>query len=224
MRLWTYWRSSSAYRVRIALGLKQQAVDYVHVHLLREGGQQHQPGFLDVNPLRQVPVLEVEEAGEPRLLVQSMAIIAYLDERFPDPPLLPASAADRAHVRAMAEVVNSGIQPLQNTNTFRELTALGIAPEPWAKAFVAQGLAALELLARPRAGAFLFGDRVSLADLYLVPQLYNARRYGVALEALPTLLRAEASAQALPAFQAARPEAQADAEPVFGSFAPAPLK
>jgi maleylpyruvate isomerase len=212
MKLWSYWRSSCAYRVRIALGLKGLPFEYAAVHLMRDGGQQHGPEFGALNPQRQVPVLEVEEGGETLHLVQSMAIIEYLDERFPEPPLLPASAPGRAHVRALAELVNSGIQPLQNTSTFAELRKHGVAVEPWARTFVARGLAALERLAAPNAGAFLFGDSVSLADIYLVPQLYNARRFGVPLEGFPTLTRAETSAQALPAFRAALPEAQPDAE------------
>jgi maleylpyruvate isomerase len=141
-----------------------------------------------------------------------MAIIEYLDERYPDPPLLPASRGDRAHVRALAELVNSGIQPLQNTATFAELRKLGAPIEPWARYFIAKGLRALEAFAAPRAGRFLFGDVVTLADIYLVPQLYNARRYGVELGELGALTRAEASAQALPAFHTARPEAQPDAQ------------
>ena len=213
MKLWSYWRSSSAYRVRIALGIKGLAYEYAALHLIRDGGGQHQAGFGELNPLRQVPVLEVDEDGQPVALVQSMAIIEYLDERFPDPPLLPSLPAARAHVRALAESVNSGIQPLQNTDTFRELRLHGIEPEPWARTFIFKGLAALERMAAPRAGAFLFGDSVSLADLYLVPQLYNARRWAVPLAAFPTLTRADENARALPAFRAAAPEAQPDAEP-----------
>lgn len=213
MKLWSYWRSSCAYRVRIALGLKGLAFDYAAVHLMRDGGQQHLPHFHALNPQSQVPVLELDDAGQTIRLVQSMAIIEYLDERFPEPPLLPASAHGRAQVRALAELVNSGIQPLQNTATFAELRKHGVATEPWAHAFIAKGLTALERLAQPHAGQFLFGDSVSLADIYLVPQLYNARRYGVSLDALPTLTRAEANAQTLPAFRAALPEVQPDAEP-----------
>jgi maleylpyruvate isomerase len=213
MKLWSYWRSSCAYRVRIALGLKGLAFEYAAVHLMRDGGQQHEPGFGALNPSRQVPVLELDDGGETLHLVQSMAIIEYIDERFPEPPLLPATAKDRAHVRALAELVNSGIQPLQNTSTFAELKQQGVASEPWARLFIERGLAALEHLAAPRAGAFIFADRPSLADIYLVPQLYNARRYRVPLDAFPTLIRAEANAQALPAFRAAAPEAQPDAEP-----------
>jgi maleylpyruvate isomerase len=212
LKLWSYWRSSSAYRVRIALGLKGLPFEYAAVHLVREGGQQHTPEFGGVNPLRQVPVLEVEEEGRRVSLVQSMAIIEYLEERFPEPALLPRSASARAHVRALAESINSGIQPLHNTDTFRELKRHGVEPEPWTRSFIAKGLAALESLAAPRAGTFLFGDSASLADVYLVPQLYNARRWQVPLAAFPTLLRADDSARALPAFRDAAPEAQPDAE------------
>jgi maleylpyruvate isomerase len=212
MKLWSYWRSSSAYRVRIALGLKGLTYEYAAVHLARDGGEQHQPEFGVVNPQRQVPVLEVEESGATLRLVQSIAIIEYLEERFPQPPLLPKNRGDRAHVRAMAELVNSGIQPLQNTATFAELEKHGVQREPWARTFIAKGLAALEELAQPHAGAFLFGDTVSLADVYLVPQLYNARRWQAPFAHLPTLVRAEQSALALPAFEAARPELQPDAE------------
>ena len=213
MKLWSYWRSSSAYRVRIALGLKGLPFEYASVHLARDGGQQNDASFGTLNPIRQVPVLEIEDGGETLRLVQSMAIIEYIDERFPEPPLLPAAAKDRAHVRALAELVNSGIQPLQNTGTFDELKRHGVAIQPWAHLFVERGLSALERLAAPRAGAFMFADSPTLADCYLVPQLYNARRYGVPLDAFPTLVRAEANAQALLAFRAALPETQPDAEP-----------
>ncbi|HYP88611.1 MAG TPA: maleylacetoacetate isomerase, partial [Polyangiaceae bacterium] len=206
------WRSSASHRVRIALGLKGLPFEYAAVHLIRDGGAQHQAAFGDLNPLRQVPVLEVEDSGQRVALVQSVAIIEYLDERFPEPPLLPRTALDRAHVRALTESINSGIQPLQNTDTFRELRRHGIDTEDWARTFIAKGLAALEKMAAPRAGAFLFGDGVSLADVYLVPQLYNARRWGVALAAFPTLLRADENARRLPAFLAAAPDQQPDAE------------
>lgn len=212
MKLWSYWRSSSAYRVRIALGLKGLPYEYAAVHLARDGGEQNRPEFAALNPQRQVPVLELEESGSTLRLVQSIAIIEYLEERFPQPPLLPKNRGDRAHVRAMAELVNSGIQPLQNTATFAELEKHGVQREPWARTFIAKGLAALEELAQPHAGAFLFGDTVSLADVYLVPQLYNARRWQAPFAHLPTLVRAEQSCLALPAFEAARPELQPDAE------------
>ena len=214
MKLWSYWRSSSAYRVRIALGLKGLSFDYIAVHLLQGGGQQHLPAFAAINPQQQVPALQVEDGDETVVLVQSMAIIEYLNERFPEPPLLPSKPRERAHVRALAELINSGIQPFQNSSTLAELQNSGVAPGPWTQTFVSKGLTALEQLAQAQAGQFLFGDRVSLADVYLVPQLYSARRFGVPLEGFPTLTRAETSAQALPAFRAAVPEAQPDAESV----------
>jgi maleylpyruvate isomerase len=213
MKLWSYWRSSCSYRVRIALGLKRLSFEYMPVHLVRGGGEQHQPSFASLNPQRQVPVLEDGAGTNSVRLVQSMAIIEYLDETYPDPPLLPGSARDRAHVRALAELVNSGIQPLQNSATLAELWRHNIAPEPWTQHFIATGLEALEAQARGMAGAFLFGDTVTLADVFAVPQLYNARRFGVPLQTFPTLLRAEQSALVLPAFRAALPEAQIDAEP-----------
>jgi maleylpyruvate isomerase len=214
MKLWSYWRSSCAYRVRIALGLKGLAYEYAAVHLLRDGGHQTQPAFGELNPHRQVPVLEVEEDGQTVRLVQSMAIIEYLDERHPSPPLLPAAPSARAHVRAMAELVNSGIQPLQNISTFNQLRVYGGDTDAWAKHFISSGLASLEALAKPRAGKFLFGDALSLADIFLVPQIYNARRFNLPLDPYPTLARAEANAQQLDAVKNAHPSAQPDAEPV----------
>jgi maleylpyruvate isomerase len=212
VKLWSYWRSSCAYRVRITLALKGLPFDYAAVHLMRDGGEQYLPEYGAVNPLRQVPALEVDEASV--TLVQSMAIIEYLDERYPKPPLLPHSALERAHVRALAELVNSGIQPHQNTSVFAELKRHGVDHEAWARLFISRGLEALERLAAPRAGAFMFGDSVSLADVYLVPQLYNARRFQLPLDAYPTLTRADESAQALPGFQSAAPEAQPDADAI----------
>jgi maleylpyruvate isomerase len=214
MKLWSYWRSSCSYRVRIALGLKGLSFEYAAVHLIRGGGQQAEPAFGAVNPERQVPVLEVEEDGQLLRLTQSMAIIEYLDERFPNPPLLPESKGARAHVRAMAQLVNSGIQPLQNISTFAALKPYGADTDAWAKHFIAKGLTALEALAKPRAGQFLFGDSISLGDVFLVPQLYNARRFSLPLDAYPTLVRADASAQALDAVKRAAPSAQPDAEPL----------
>jgi maleylpyruvate isomerase len=214
MKLWSYWRSSCAYRVRIALGLKGLPFEYVAVHLVRDGGQQSNPAFGELNPQRQVPVLEVEEDGAVVHLTQSMAIIEYLEERYPTPALLPATPSARAHVRAMAELVNSGIQPLQNIATFNALKPYNADLDAWAKHFIAKGLTALEALAKPRAGQFLFGDQPSLADIFLVPQMYNARRFNLPLDPFPTLVRADQNARALEAFDNAAPSAQPDAEPI----------
>jgi maleylpyruvate isomerase len=209
-----YWRSSSAWRVRIALNLKQLSVDRRAVNLTREGGgAQHDPQFHALNPLSEVPVLVVDDAGgAPRAIAQSMAILAYLEERFPTPPLLPAEPWLRARARQLAEMVNAGIQPFQNLELQQHLRASGIAdPGEVARHFNARGLGALEALAGETAGQFLIGDAPTIADVYLVPQLYGGRRFGVDLAAFPTLLRIEAACAALPAFEAARPEAQPDA-------------
>jgi maleylpyruvate isomerase len=214
MKLFGYWRSSSTWRVRIALNLK--GVDYVYqpVHLLRGGGEQHDDAYRGLNPRGEVPVLEVEERGAVQHLAQSVAIIEYLEERYPRPPLLPRDPLDRAFTRQMAEMVNSGIQPLHNLSVLNYVRdELHGDDKAWARRFVERGLAALEATALQRSGRFLLGDSVTLADLYLVPQLYTARRYGVDLAAVPTLVRVEAACAELPAFQRAHADKQIDAEP-----------
>ncbi len=214
MIFYDYWRSSSAWRVRIALNLKQISVERRAVNLSRAGGgAQHDAQFRALNPFSEVPVLVVEDAdGAPRVIAQSMAILAYLEERFPSPPLLPADPWLRARARQLAEMVNAGIQPFQNLALQQHLGKVGVGePAEVARHFNARGLAALEALAGETAGDFLIGDAPSIADIYLVPQLYGGRRFGVDLAAFPTLLRVEAACAALPAFAAARPEAQPDA-------------
>jgi len=212
LRLYAYWRSSSAWRVRIALGLKGLPYQYAAVDLL--AGEQWSEAHRARNPTHQVPVLEVERAGQPPLrLVQSMAIIEWLDEVHPSPPLLPATADGRARVRALAEHVNSGIQPLQNSIVLKRLRERVPGwDRTWAQQVIAEGLGALErAVGDGGAGRFCHGDAPGLADCYLVPQLYNARRFEVELSGLPTLLRVEAACAALPAFQAAHPDRQPDA-------------
>ena len=212
MKLYGYWRSSSAWRVRIALGLKGLSYENVPVHLVRAGGQQFTPEFVERNPLSQVPVLELEREGKLVRLTQSVAIIEYIDELWPEPRLLPEGALERARVRELVELVNSGIQPLQNRLVLERVAELGGDSRPFAREFIARGLLALEAHARSTAGSYLFGDSVTLADVYLVPQLYNARRFGVPLEPYPTLCRVEATAAQSEAFRAAHPDVQPDAE------------
>jgi maleylpyruvate isomerase len=212
LRLYSYWRSSSAWRVRIGLALKGLAHEIVAVDLAA------QEQFSDVhrarNPMSQVPVLEVTEEGRTVHLAQSMAILEFLEERFPDPPLLPADLQGRARVRALAEHVNSGIQPLQNALVLRTLREKVPGwDREWARLFIARGLDALERAVRDGAGRFCHGDAPGLADCYLVPQLYNARRYGVDLTPYPTLRRIEEACAALAPFQAAHPDRQPDAPP-----------
>jgi maleylpyruvate isomerase len=209
MILYDYWRSSSAWRVRIALHLKGIRFERRVVNLIKDGGEQHADAFRALNPSGQVPVLIPDEGGRP--ITQSMAIIAYLEENFPAPPLLPADAWRRARARQLAEMVNAGIQPYQNMPVLERLKALGVDQLAWAHDFNARGLAALEAASQETAGAFLVGDVPSIADVYLIPQLYSARRWSVDLAPCPTLLRVEAACAALPAFAAAHADAQSDA-------------
>lgn len=213
MRLYSYWRSSCSWRVRIALHLKGVAFEYAPIHLLREGGAQNTPEYQEKNPLRTVPLLEWEEGGRVRRLSQSMAILAYLEERYPSPPLWPEDPVQRAQAWMLAEIPNSGIQPLQNLAVMQKVKReLNGDADAWSKHWNERGLQALEAWARPLAGRFLLGDQVSVADVCLVPQLYSARRFGVDLSPFPTLTRVEQSCEALDAFARARPERQPDAE------------
>jgi maleylpyruvate isomerase len=209
MILYDYWRSGSAWRVRIALHWKGIAFERRVVNLIKDGGEQHSDEFRRLNPLRQVPVLVPDEGARP--IAQSMAILAYLEERFPTPPLLPTDPWLRARARQLAEMVNAGIQPFQNLAGLNRLKELGVDANAWARDFNVRGLAALEAASQETEGTFLVGDAPSLADVYLIPQLYAARRWSVDLAPYPTLLRVEAACASLPAFVAAHPDAQSDA-------------
>ncbi len=199
-----YFRSSAAYRVRIALNLKGVDYDRTAVNLVE--GEQKAAEYRALNPQGFVPMLEIDDLR----LTQSLAIAVYLDQKFPDPALMPRDPADGAHVRAMAMTIACDIHPLNNLRVLKYLkTELGqeqAAIDRWYVHWVTEGLEALEALAAPRAGAFLFGDAPTLADVCLVPQLYNARRFSVPLDAFPSLRRADESAGALPAFAAAHPD------------------
>ena len=202
--LYDYFRSSAAYRVRIALNLKGIEYDRHSVNLAT--GAQKQADYRSLNPQGFVPMLEIDDLK----LTQSLAIAVYLDQKYPDPPLMPRDPADGAHVRALAMTVACDIHPLNNLRVLKYLGGtLGVTQEQsdaWYVHWVTEGLAALEALAVPRAGAFLFGDQPSLADVCLVPQLYNARRFAVPIAPYPSLRRADESASAHPAFAAAHPD------------------
>lgn len=213
MRLYGYWRSSSTYRVRILLGLKGIELEYVPVHLLKEGGEQNVPDFVKKSPFRQVPVLELRSPSGLVHLSQSMAIAEYLEEARPEPSIYPADAWSKAKAREIAEIVNSGIQPLQNLRVLRSLEAMGASPRTWVQEVVARGFFAIEALLRKTAGTYAVGDRVGVADAFLVPQLYAARRFDVPLHPYPTLLRVEAACLELSAFERAHPDRQPDAPP-----------
>ena len=201
-----YWRSSAAYRVRIALHLK--GIDYESRQVdLREGAQ-NDPDYREINPFGFVPMLEIDG----HKLTQSLAILNYLDIRYPNRPLIPAMAAERAHVVAMSLAIACDIHPLNNLRVLQYLkNELGHSQDEvdtWYRHWISAGLPALEAQAKPRSGAFLFGDNPTAADVCLVPQLYNARRFDVPLDDYPTLLRAEENANKLDAFAAAHPDRQ----------------
>lgn len=212
MKLYTYFRSSAAYRVRIALNLKGLDAEQVPVHLLRDGGEQKSPGYLALNPQGLVPALE----DDGRLLTQSLAIIEYLDESHPAPPLLPADAAGRARVRAIAQSIACEIHPLNNLRVLAYLSGtLGVSDaqkQAWYRHWVTTGFDALEAqLARdPATGRFCHGDTPTLADCMLVPQMFNARRFDISLAPYPTLQRLDAACRELDAFVRAEPGRQAD--------------
>lgn len=214
MKLYNYFRSSASFRVRIALGLKNLPYEYRAVHLTRGGGEQVAPDFRALNPQGLVPVLV--DGGA--LLTQSLAILEYLDELHPDPPLLPKSAVERARVRALALSLACDVHPLNNLRVLSYLgSKLGATQEAkleWYRHWVAQGLAPLEaqVAASPHTGRFCHGDTPSVADCCLVPQLFNARRFECELSSYPTLLAIEQRCNELPAFRDAAPDRQPDAE------------
>lgn len=201
-----YYRSSASYRVRIALNIKGVEYERRPVNLLE--GQQQSDEYRALNPQGLVPMLEIDG----HRLVQSLAIINYLDLRFPTPPLIPTPAAERAHVVAMAMMVACDIHPLNNLRVLKYLkNELGHSQEEvdaWYAHWISEGLPALETFAAPRAGTFLFGDAPTAADVCLVPQLFNARRFNVPLDGYPTLVRADENANRLEAFAAAHPDRQ----------------
>lgn len=215
MKLYNYFRSSASYRVRIALNLKGLPYEYVSVHLLQDGGQQFAPAFRTLNPDALVPVLD--DDGD--LLTQSLAIIEYLEETHPEPPLLPRDAVQRAYVRSIALAIACEIHPLNNLRVLRYLVkTLGVSEEQknaWYRHWVELGLAALEerLVAENRAGRYSLGDAVTLADVCIVPQIFNAQRMNCKLDHVPTIMRIFGNCMALTAFIDAQPSHQADAEP-----------
>lgn len=210
MKLHGYFRSSAAYRVRIALNLKGIAAEHLPHHLRK--GEQNASGYLALNPQGLVPTLE-DDTGA--VLTQSLAIIEWLDETYPNPPLLPSDVLQRAKARAFSLAIACDIHPVQNLKVLTRLRGLGVPEEKvteWAAWANREGLAACEKLIANERGPFCFGSSPSIADLCLVPQLGNARRFGVDVAVFPRLLQAEAAAKVMPAFADAAPERQGDAE------------
>ena len=210
MKLHGYFRSSASYRVRIALNLKRLSADHLPHHLRK--GEQRDPAYLAINPQGLVPTLQ-DDAGA--ILTQSLAIIEWLDETHPEPPLLPKDPLRRAKVRAFAMALACDTHPVQNLKVLARLRELGLPEEQvtgWAAWANREGLAACERLIANEPGPFCFGPAPTMADLCLVPQLANARRFGVDVGAFPRLLQAEAAAKSIKAFADAAPERQPDAE------------
>src|SRR5215472_9164099 len=207
MKLHGYFRSSASYRVRIALNLKGLGVEHLPHHLRK--GEQCTPAFLAINPQGLVPALEDDQGA---VLTQSLAIIEWLDETHPAPPLLPKDPLRRAKVRAFAQALACDTHPVQNLKVLARLRQLGLPEDKvteWAAWANREGLSASEKLVACEAGPFCFGTEPTIADLCLVPQLGNARRFGVDVNAFPRLLKAEAAARAMPAFANAAPDKQA---------------
>src|SRR5690606_35169709 len=212
MKLYTYWRSSAAYRVRIALNIKNLPFESISRHLRK--GEHREASYLAQNPQGLVPALE--DGGI--VISQSLAIIEYLEEKHPEPPLLPANAADRACVRSMALAIACDMHPLKNLRVLEFLRSpLGLeeraVKQTWYRLWIAKGFQGLEQQARRTSGdsRYMFGNSVTLADVFLVPQVYNARRFQCDLEPYPTLRSIAAHLESLPAFERARPESQPDA-------------
>ena len=214
LKLYSYFRSSASYRVRIALQLKGLPYEYLPVHLLRDGGQQLQPAYRALNPDALVPTL----LDDDHILIQSVAMVEYLDETHPEPPLLPGSALDRAHIRALALEVACEIHPLNNLRVLKYLKhTLGVAEEAkdaWYRHWVELGFESVNtnLVRSGKAGRFCFGDTPTLADICLVPQVFNAQRFNIDVARYPAIAKVFDACMALPAFQQAEPKAQPDAE------------
>jgi maleylacetoacetate isomerase len=209
--LYSYFRSSAAYRVRIALNLKGISYDQVPIHLQKDGGRNKAPEYRAINPHMRLPALAVDGGT---ILTQSMAICESLDEVHPEPPLLPAGPIERAHARALAQLIACDIHPLNNIGTLRYLKAPlnheQAAIDAWYHHWVLAGFQGLEALLKP--GPYALGAQVTLADICLVPQVYNARRLKVPLDAFPKIVAVDAACNKLAAFDRARPEQQPDAE------------
>jgi maleylacetoacetate isomerase len=213
LRLYSYWRSSAAYRVRIGLNLKGLAYEIVPVHLLRDGGEQLTDAFAANNPQKLVPVLQHGQ----RMFRQSLAILEYVDEVWPTPPLLPATSRERQRVRSLAQLVAMDVHPLNNLRVMRYLEREWNVPQAerdsWTRHWIAEGFDAMEALLRdhPATGTFCDGFSPTIADCCLVPQVYNARRFGVDMARYPTITAIEQACLELPEFRDAAPDRQPDA-------------
>ena len=213
--LTSFWRSSCSWRVRIALALKAVPHTLETIHLQRAGGEQFQDDYRAKNHMAQVPLLTInaDVLDDPVYLSQSMAILEFIEEEYPDPPLLPKKSLERAKVRQIAEIINSGIQPLQNSSTLKKIKSFDQDEQAWARFWIQDGLDNLERqLQGLRSTEFLVTDHPSIAECCLIPQLYGARRFGCNVSAWSRLLEVEERCLSFDAFQSSRPENQPDAE------------
>ena len=211
LKLYGYWRSSAAYRLRIAMNLKGLAYEQVSVNIAPSASAQKAADFRAINPQMRVPVLETERG----FLTQSMAILEWIEETYPQTPMLPDDPFHKAECRAFADTIATDVHPLNNLSVLvalkQDFEASPDQVNAWYADWILRGFAALEVGAQKREGAFLFGDGPGLAEICLIPQMYNARRYAVDLSDFPALVEVDATCMALPAFQRAAPEAQPDA-------------
>lgn len=211
MKLYGYWRSTAAYRVRIALGLKQIACEHISVHLVKDGGEQLKPDYVALNPAKLVPTLVDGQVS----LNQSVAIMEYLDEKYPELPLLPKDPVTRAKVRAFCQDIACDIHPLNNLRVLKylkgQLDVSDEAKDAWYAHWITVGFEAIETRLADTMGTFCFGDEAGMADICLMAQIYNARRFNVPLDSFPRIRQVEGNCQQLDAFVAARPENQPDA-------------
>lgn len=213
MKLYNYYRSSASYRARIALNLKGMKYEYIPVHLLKDGGEQLKPEYLALNPMGQVPCLE----HNGHLISQTMAIMMYLDDIKPTPRLFPQDAFEKAKVIEICELINSGIQPLQNTGVISELAKqFNASPEQkaaWSQHWISKGLGALERILEKSSGKFAVGDEPGAADCFIIPQMFASRRFGADVNGFKNLLKVEKNASELAAFKEAEPAKQIDFTP-----------
>ena len=208
LTLYSYYRSSCTYRVRIGLYFKELAFNYQAVHLVKSGGEQFQPEFKKMNPFCQIPCLKHNE----NILNQSLPILLYLEELKPEPALLPTDLFQKAEVLSFCEMINSGIQPLQNFSVLKYVeNNIKFDKQEWAKHWIEKGLNSCESFLKSRAKSFCFGEQLSLADLFLIPQIYNAQRFEIDIKLFPTLKKINEHCLKLPAFIKALPENQPDA-------------
>ena len=211
VRLYSYWRSSASWRVRIALNLKAIPYEYEPIHLVKDGGEQHADGYRSINPARLLPSLEIDG----HTLSESLAIVRYLDATRPNPPLVPSDPYLGAKAWQLAELINAGIQPIQNLRVMQalgeHLDADGDQKKAWSRHWITRGFEALETFLEEIDGVFCVGDEVTVADICLVPQVYNARRFDVDMARFPHIMAADVALGELDAFERARPENQPDA-------------